>query len=128
MYYIKPDLNHIFEELGKELQSINIERFVSLKEAELFHVFLSISNHFISCSLYKNDMTKFSTSIIKCIDGLISTTSKCGGNSNCLDECTQHPRNRLDNVFLPSKSIDLECDKINYFFPSYILNHDMDFI
>ena len=32
MYYIKPDLNHIFEELGKELQSINIERFVSMKE------------------------------------------------------------------------------------------------
>jgi hypothetical protein len=39
MYYIKLDLNHIFEELGKELQSINIERFVSLKEAELFHIF-----------------------------------------------------------------------------------------
>jgi hypothetical protein len=31
IYYIKSDLNHIFEELGKEL-SINIERFVSMKE------------------------------------------------------------------------------------------------
>jgi hypothetical protein len=34
MHYIKLDLNHIFEELGKELQSINIERFVSMKEAD----------------------------------------------------------------------------------------------
>lgn len=63
-------------------------------------------------------MTEFSTSIIKCIEEWSSAASKCDGNSICLEECTQHLRQCLDNVLPPSKSIEFESDKINYLLSS----------
>lgn len=60
-----------------------------------------------------DDLTKFSVNIIKCLDWS-SAAAKCNGNSDCLEECTQHLRNCLDNVIPPSKSIELEADKVNY--------------
>ena len=64
------------------------------------------------------DLTEFSVDIIKCLEDWSSAAAKCNGNSDCLEECTQHLRNCLDNVFPPSKSIDLESDKVNYLLSS----------
>lgn len=58
-------------------------------------------------------MTEFSVNIIRCLEDWSSAAAKCNGNSNCLEECTQHFRNCLDNVIPPSKSIELESDKVN---------------
>lgn len=65
-----------------------------------------------------NDMTEYSAKIIKCIDEWSSEASKCDGNSDCLEECAQQLRRSLDNIFPPSKSIDLESDKVNYLLSS----------
>ena len=59
-------------------------------------------------------MTEFSVNIIRCLEDWSSAAAKCNGNSNCLEECTQHLRNCLDNVIPPSNSIELEADKVNY--------------
>jgi hypothetical protein len=59
-------------------------------------------------------MTEFSVNIIRCLEDWSSAASKCNGNSDCLEECTQHLRKGLDNVIPPSKSIELESDKVNY--------------
>ena len=61
-----------------------------------------------------DDLTQFSVNIIKCLEDWSSVAAKCNGNSDCLEECTQHLRNCLDNVIPPSKSIELEADKVNY--------------
>jgi hypothetical protein len=61
-----------------------------------------------------DDLTEFSVDIIKCLQDWSSAAAKCNGNSDCLEECTQHLRNCLDNVIPPSKSIELEADKVNY--------------
>jgi len=63
-------------------------------------------------------MTEFSVNIIRCLEDWSSAAAKCNGNSNCLEECTQHLRNCLDNVFPPSKSIEFESDKVNYLLSS----------
>ena len=63
-------------------------------------------------------MTEFSANIIKCIEEWSSAASKCDGKSDCLEECTQRLRSCLDNVFPPSKTIELESDKINYLLSS----------
>jgi hypothetical protein len=55
---------------------------------------------------------------MRCIEQWSNAASKCDGNSDCLEECTQHLRNCLDNVFPASKSIELESDKVNYLFSS----------
>jgi hypothetical protein len=65
-----------------------------------------------------NGMTEFSANIIKCLERWGSAASKCEGNSDCLEECTQHLRSCLDDVFPPSKSIEFESDKINYLLSS----------
>jgi hypothetical protein len=65
-----------------------------------------------------NGMTEFSANIIKCLERWSSAASKCEGNSDCLEECTQHLRSCLDDVFPPSKSIEFESDKINYLLSS----------
>jgi hypothetical protein len=65
-----------------------------------------------------NDMTEYSTNIIKCIDEWSCAASKCDGDSDCLEECAQQLRRSLDDIFPPSKSIDLESDKINYLLSS----------
>jgi hypothetical protein len=65
-----------------------------------------------------NDMTEYSTNIIKCIDEWSSKASKCDGNSDCLEECAQQLRRSLDNIFPPSKNIEFESDKINYLLSS----------
>jgi hypothetical protein len=63
-------------------------------------------------------MTELSANVIRCIEEWSSAASKCNGNSDCLEECTQHLRDCLDNVFPPSKSIELESDKVNYLLSS----------
>jgi hypothetical protein len=63
-------------------------------------------------------MTQYSANIIKCIDEWSSAASKCDGNSDCLEECAQQLRRSLDNIFPPSKSIDLDSDKVNYLLSS----------
>jgi hypothetical protein len=63
-------------------------------------------------------LTEFSASIIKCIEEWSSRASKCNGNSECLEKCTEHLRSCLDNVFPPSKSIEFESDKVNYLLSS----------
>jgi hypothetical protein len=59
-------------------------------------------------------LTEFSVDIIKCLEDWSSAAAKCNGHSDCLEECTQHLRNCLDNVIPPSNSIELEADKVNY--------------
>jgi hypothetical protein len=59
-------------------------------------------------------MTEFSVNIIRCLEDWSSAAAKCNGNSDCLEECTQHLRKCLDNVIPFSKSIELESDKVNY--------------
>lgn len=61
-----------------------------------------------------NGMTEFSVNISKCLKEWSNTAASCDGNIECLEECTKHLRNCLDNVFPPSKSIELEADKVNY--------------
>ncbi len=80
--------------------------------------FPSISNYIISSSVYMNEMTEFSANIIGCIEQWSNAAPKCDGISECLEACTQQLRNCLDNVFPPSKSIDLESDKVNYLISS----------
>lgn len=63
-------------------------------------------------------MIEFSVNIIRCLEDWSSAAAKCNGNSDCLEECTQHLRNCLDSVFPPSKSIEFESDKINYLLSS----------
>jgi hypothetical protein len=63
-------------------------------------------------------MTEYSSKIIKCIEEWSRKASKCDGNSDCLEECAQQLRRSLDNIFPPSKSIDLESDKVNYLLSS----------
>jgi hypothetical protein len=63
-------------------------------------------------------LTDFSAGIIRCIEEWSSTAAKCNGNSECLEKCTQHLRNCLDNIFPPSKSIEIESDKVNYLLSS----------
>jgi hypothetical protein len=63
-------------------------------------------------------MTEFLIKIIKCIEGWSGAASKCNGDSDCLEECTQQLRKCLDNVIPPSKSIEFESDKINYLLSS----------
>jgi hypothetical protein len=65
-----------------------------------------------------NDLTEFSANVIRCIEEWSSAASKCDGNLDCLEKCTQHLRYCLDNVFPPSESIDLESDKVNYLLSS----------
>lgn len=65
-----------------------------------------------------NGMTEFSVNIIKCIEKWSSAASKCDGNNDCLEECAQHLRTCLDSVRPPSKSIELESDKVNYLLSS----------
>lgn len=64
------------------------------------------------------NMTEYLVNIIKCIEEWSSSASTCNGNRDCLEKCTQHLRYCLDNVFPPSKSIDLESDKVNYLLSS----------
>ena len=63
-------------------------------------------------------MTEFSVNIIRCLEDWSGAAAKCNGNSDCLEECTQHLRKCLDNVFPPSKSIEFESDKVNYLLSS----------
>jgi hypothetical protein len=63
-------------------------------------------------------LTEFSAGTIRCIEEWSKMALRCSGNRDCLEECTQHLRTCLDDVFPPSKSIELESDKVNYILSS----------